>query len=400
MRLLPRSPARLGLLLLLVVATALSAPLLLIASRADATTALLSPPFANTSQKVLVADAARAYRPSADSSISPISAGEAFHALRTAAPSTAAGGIALRDDVPALTAPWTSAPYPDSLFPELSRGGWDGPQHTTLLASIADGTTPEQRAWLAALAAAPAWETWDRLGRAPQVDFVAGRFVLPFGDSAQWFNLPIPKFAQTKAYAYASVARAGHYLAIGDREGAARALQSALGVGFAMVDDGNTLIEQLIGVVIVGIGRDALVQLWTLSGDPRGPALKAATDSLTRVAEAPNAPAVSMRGLEVERAALARLMVCSSVGGALRGPDATADREFGLRRAALARTPGEEAMFDLIGKLPAGLGTAGGWFDMQTTAASRALLTLGRVSGTVLRSPTLAPCTALALGGI
>jgi hypothetical protein len=395
MRLAPATPLRTTVVLLGTTAAVLALPLLVIAAKGEASAALITMNSANTERRLLVAEAARPWAPAPDSAISPVEAGEAFHALRS---DTAPPAPGLRTDVPAVVAPWVVAPYPKGLFPGIDARDGDGPDHRRLLAAVAAGTTPEQRSWLAALAAAPAWAAWDRLATAPQVDFVSGRFALPFADTAQYQTLPMPKWAQTKGYAYASVARAAHHLAEGDRAGAEAALRGTLGAGYALVDDGNSIVDELIGMSIIAAGREALQQLWELTDDARADSLRARHDSLTGAAEGPDAPAVATRGLEIERAGLARLAVCTSVGGVLRGHDDTAEREFSLRRRALARTPGEQALFDLIERAPTSMTAAMLQpVDDAELWHQRLLVRIAGVTGALLRNPRLQACTSLAL---
>lgn len=395
MRLAPATPLRTTIVLLGTAAAVLALPLAVIAANGGASAALITMDRTDTERRLLIAEAARPWAPAPDRAISPIAAGEAFHALRS---DTGPLDPGLRQDVPAVVAPWVLAPYPKGLFPDLDARDWDGPDHRRLLAAVTAGTTPEQRAWLAAHAAAPAWAAWDRLATAPQVDFIAGRFALPFADTAQYLTLPMPKWAQTKAYASASVARAAHHLATGDRAGAEAALRRTLGTGYALIDDGNSIVEQLLGMVIVGMARESLQQFWDLTRDPRADSLRARYDSLTRASEGPDAPAVATRGLEIERAGLARLAVCTSVGGVLRGHDDTAEREFSLRRSALARTPGEQALFDLIARAPTSMTAAMLQpVDDAELWHQRLLVRIAGVTGALLRNPRLQACTSLAL---
>ena len=126
------------------------------------------------------------------------------------------------------------------------------------------------------VATAPLWTQYDLIARAPAVDILGGRFVMPFPDDALIFQMPILRFAATKELAYAGVSRAAYHLAVGERAEAEAALRSIIGFGFAIIDNGTFVIDGLIGQVIVGIGRDALERFYTLTGDPRAAAVVAA----------------------------------------------------------------------------------------------------------------------------
>jgi hypothetical protein len=375
----------------------LSVPLLLIFASGDRVRSeVVTLPAGNAYQKLIVANAVRPFVPTTDSTITPLAAGEAFQALRASRDRASLGGFVFRDDVTPATPVWDEVPFPDSLFPTAGRTSWLGPDPLRILAVARGPLSAAQRDYLRALANASGWRLWDRLAAAAQADLIDGQFVLPFADSASWFSMPIPRFASTKSYAYASVTRAAHHLAEGRADSASAALQSAIGVGFALVDNGNTLIDQLIGVVIVGIARGALEELWTITKDPRGAMLTAAVAAATEASTRPNAPAVATRGREVEQAALERLGVCTTLRGVLFGPDEEADRTLALRRAALARSPGEHALFDLIAAMPDAR-TDGVWFVNTDTRPwyTAPVLSIAEVTGAVLRNPRVAPCTAL-----
>jgi hypothetical protein len=398
MRLLPQSPRRLLALLLLLVAAGLAAPVLAIALRGDALLEELTPRFANTATRALIAEAARPYAPAPDPSISPLEAGELFHALRARPGHNHQHGFRFRSDIAPAPRVDASAPYPgDSLFPGLSGGsGWDGPNPLRVFDAVAGPLTADQRRYLDAVLAAPVWSPWDRLAQAPAADLVAGQFVLPFGDSATFHAMPIARFAATKEMAYASVTRSAAHLAAGRRDAAEHALRSVIGVGFVLNDNATTLIDQLIGVVVVNIGRDALLDLWTRTGDPRASTLRARIDSLTAVAEGASPPDIAMRGRDIELAVLSRLRSCATVRGVLTGPSESDDRDFAARRAALARFPGEQALFDLIARYPDSAVTD---FSARGESALGADLIreLGDAASFVLRNPRLANCTRYAV---
>lgn len=117
-----------------------------------------------------------------------------------------------------------------------------------------------------------------------------GRYVTPFPPTANAYTLPIPHFANTKAIAYAASARAAWHLAQGRPDSAEIVLREMLSFGFALTET-PFLIETLIGVVIVGIARANLDQLWTITGDPRAARLRALHDSALAARDARDASA-------------------------------------------------------------------------------------------------------------
>ena len=65
------------------------------------------------------------------------------------------------------------------------------------------------------------------------------------------------------------VSRAAYHLAIGQRDSAEAVLRSIVSYGFSIADNGTGLIDQLSGRVVVGIGRSALENFYTVTHDPR-----------------------------------------------------------------------------------------------------------------------------------
>lgn len=394
---MPNLKRLLKLAAILVVATLLvviAVPVVAVAIGGRTLDAMMRPKFANTTKRAMVAEAARIFTVPVDSSITPLAAGEAMHSMRVK--DYDGGRFRYRTDVPVATAPWQFASYDSTLFPTLkSYSAWEGPDSRAIIKYAAGTSTPAQRAYLNRIAAAPVWQAFDRVGAAPAVDFIGGTFVIPFADDAAWPEMPIPRFAVTKNYAYASTARAAAHLANARPDSAEHALRSTISFGFAISDNATTLIEQLIGVVIVEIGRAGLEQFFEVTKDPRGALLAARVDSFTALSETPGDDS-AMRGLAIERAALTSVAPCTNVRELIFGLSDEHRAEMEATRRRFQRFPSDSALFDMIDAGPTRFTlspASTGWIQRQFVNISR---TAGRLTG----NPRLGGCaTAMAMLG-
>ena len=329
------------------------------------------PHYENTRQKTFVAEAARGYTLPVDSTITPLDAGHAFLALQ----GERKAGRALFNDVPPVTAPWRTQPAPADLFPG-GTGAWNGPGPLGLISAAAHGFTPAQLAYLEMVAHAPVWKTYETVARAPAMDLVGGQFKLPFAVDLSFFELPIPRFAATKELAYAGVARAAYHYARGQRDSAEHALRAVTSFGYALEDNANTIIEMLIGRVIVEIGREGLDQFYAAAGRPEAARLRARRDSLTEAAKSlptvlgkfgvggsveahdyatTRAEALHLASLPsasrpVRIAYLAYLATaaCGNARELVFGPAPPVREAFAEARRAMERWPSDEALLGLV----------------------------------------------------
>lgn len=324
------------------------------------------PTISNTVAKRHAAEAMRPFTLSRDASVTPEEAGVALFSLGTE-PSGAPGGFAYRALASRPEVPWRHLDLSPIAFRSGVSHAYNGPDTKTILKAAHDGLSRDERATLRIYGTAPVWQAWDRVARAPAVDFTAGRLVLPFGSEARAEWMPLPRFAETKEFAYASVARAAWHLAQGRADSAEAALRAVVSVGFALVDNGTTQIDELIGTVVVGIGRDALQQLYTLTGDSRAATLtKIAVDvGVAGKSRGPPLPAgnlSAMRGALIaaatgpdatlaERAAALQGLTrttCSNPRELITGPGPEVRAAFAAVRRDYARLPGQQAALGLV----------------------------------------------------
>lgn len=232
--------------------------------------------------------------------------------------------------------------------------------------------------------------------------------------------MPIPKFAGTKGMAYANASRAAYWLARGRPDSAEHALRQGVSVGLLLADEGNMLIEQLIGIVLTSIARDALIDLYAATGDARGPALRRAVDSVIAAQEATAATQASggatfdasslndavalrsgilrlaadgneMRGLRIEMLLLLSLAPCTNVREMVFGPGEDVQRAFERAKRTIARFPSDSALLDLIYETPE---RTKGYEEL----GKHRLLPLLRASGWALRNERLQGCSQMLLG--
>jgi hypothetical protein len=354
-----------------------------------------------------------------DSTITPLEAGNALHSLEMmGAVRPSVDGLFRERPLPAQI-PALPQLRDSALFPLA--GHWPGPDERRILPLALRGFTPAQLNWLEAFAAHPAWAAFSKAARAADL---GARFVLPFPVEATADAMPIHRFSALKSMAYANAVRAALYLAQGRRDEAERVLKETVSFGLHLVDRGRFPIDLYLGSALVGIGRDALVQYYTLTGRPEGPALKEATTAVrTRSDSAdtgngaaaarqdrPSAGELRRTNLYVPRDPaeplplrfgslyFASQVSCSNLREMLFGPAEDVSGVFAYARRDLARFPSDSALIDLMerdarqGPSPSALDVGTSEPGLLRVAARRTL----RVAGSLLGNPRLTRC-ALAL---
>ena len=104
------------------------------------------------------------------------------------------------------------------------------------------------------------------------MDYTGARFVFPFNTAVHPWAMPIPSINETKSVAYANTGRAAWLLSQGRMAEAEHALRETISFGLQLTYE-HTLIENLIGAVIVGIGRAGLEQFYSATGRDREAAI-------------------------------------------------------------------------------------------------------------------------------
>lgn len=340
----------------------------------------------------------RALRVPSSSELTPLAAGQLWHATEVVADN---GMFPMQHAAPAGERSWEQVPLTADMFADVTRRSTHVLQSSAVLQAATRALSDAEREYLRTVAEAPIWHDIDRLASAADIDVLGARYALPFRADASPMFLPIPRFAGTRELAYAGLARAAYHVSEGEPARAEQALRSMLSYGFAMLDNGTTVIEGLLGRVVVGIARDGLHTLYTSTGNTSGAALTAP------VVEPPSRPTEARRGAtEAQLIAIAAdpsvsrtirfeslhvlaFSSCMSVRGVLFGPSAASKAAFEDARRSLARHPSERALLDLLEDAPnrqlgdASLDSKSDWL----------LLGAASVASTVLQNPRVLTCT-------
>ncbi len=363
---------------------------------------------ANTRVKTVIAERARPLMLPRDASITPSRAGEAFAMLQ----------LQRKDPSMPLVVPasrpertWEKLKLTDAMFPSARPDQYtEAPSSGAILEAVAKGFSPEEREYLRAIATAPVWREYDIVARAPAVDLVGGYLKFPLPADARWEQLPISQFRSTRELAYAGVSRAAYHMSMGQRDSAESALRAVVSFGFALVDNGTNLLDQLVGDVMIGIGRDGLKRFYTITGDVRAASPAVATPTKEEV----NLPSGGqLRGLppeEVRRRVIARatdpttprgerfetvrlltMSSCSSVRDIVMGPPADVRDAIEGASRILGRFPSERALVRLA-STPMIMNPR----DAMRMPVEGMLVSISTPPAIVLNRPQLGTCAVIA----
>jgi hypothetical protein len=357
-------------------------------------------------ERITSANALRTLRAPVDPAVTFEMAGAALHRLR---PRASTDGFVVRPAA-ALTIPWADTRLTAAQFAELQSKWWNGPDAKQIITAAATGLSAPDRAWLAQLAKAELWQDFDLVTKAGTVDVLGQALVTPFADDVSGFRIPEPTFRHGRALAHAAVARAAHYVAIGEPEQAEQILRSVLSLGFILIDDGFGTLDGLAGRLIVDVGRDGLHQLYRTGYHPErlaGTEVAAAPLRLARadehrvtagdvVADAiarlndPSLPR-TVRLDEMQRLAWSR---CGSVSSVLLGPSSETEQVLARARSTLSRTDAERAAIDLFERSL----ERGPSQEARGSLPFTVIQGAGAVASTVTGNPRIASCTNTLLG--
>jgi len=387
-------------------------PLAVVAVRGDHVATALYSSNANTRARVMmIGEPLRTFGVARDASITPLQAGSALNALQYRR-STSTAFVAIHPATRPVR-PWRTNVIAPDMFVTARPTLYEGPSSQSILEAAVKGFSPREEAYLRELAESPIWRDFDLVARAPEVDVVGGQLQLPFAADVLPEMRPLPSFRDSKELAYAAVSRAAYYMSVGQPREAEQVLRSIVSFGFTFIDDGTTTLDELIGTVIIGIGRDALQRFYVLEHDPRAalpelaaPAVGTSVRSSTRAA-AKLSPEEVRRLLVAELAEPAvprpqrfeairqlTLMQCTSARGLLFGQRDDVTEAIARARHELARYPSERALVDLETRLPSLQR-----FGMTSGPLQPLLVSPAIVAGVVLHNPRMAACTLLLTSG-
>ena len=228
--------------------------------------------------------------------------------------------------------------------------------------------TDEEQAALRQAATHPANAEFQLLAHAEFVDVVSGRWSLPFPDTMTFQDLPWPRFPEFRTAGLAQVAKASVEVSTGRSADAEETLRNLISTGFLLVDQGPTLIDNLMGVVLANMGGDALEEYYRRVGRPAdADALAFSRSSASDAARRARAGVIpedihallqgvpdlveteeALRGLRWEYfAAFNMLAPCINLHKMVFGPDETYNEWRERARDTLVRVQGERDLFDL-----------------------------------------------------
>lgn len=346
------------------------------------------PEIRSIQEMAAAAEALGAYRLPADESITPLAAGGALQNLGFVGSS---GATEAWEEAPTTTYELDWFPNP-GVFPDA----FTETVATDLMATALDDFTPDEQAALRQAAAHPAHEAFHLLARAELADVVTGRWTLPFPDSASYASLPWPRFAAFRTAGLAQVAKATVELSEGQRADAENTLRELVSTGYLLIEQGPTLIDNLVGLVLANMGGDALEAYYRRVGQgDRADALSAARQAAADAVRRARAGAVqedvhsllqgiprlvededALRGARWEYFATFNMLApCMNLHRMVFGPDEGYDAWRTRARDALVRVPGERDLFDLA---EGAFGERGGDSEGQGFLTHVLRLTLGR----------------------
>lgn len=322
-------------------------------------TEIAVPTFLSVQEMAGGAEVLRRYAVDKDPAISPQAAGAALQNIAFVGETG--------DPEPMEEEPTTR--YETGWFP---MGNFPDPFSETVAADLmarplGDFATDEQQALLQA-ASHPAHEEFHLLARTEIADVVSGRWTLPFPDSLTFQELPWPRFQAFRTAALAQVAKASVELSNGQPDLAEQTLRELVSTGFLLIDQGPTLLDNLIGVELTRMGANGLEGFYRRTGDPttaeslawaRSGALAAAKKS--RAGLVPEdarlllqgVPTLvqnddALRGLRWEYFATFNMLApCINLHKMVFGPDETYAEWRRNAERSIVRTAGEQELFDL-----------------------------------------------------
>ncbi|MFC1529755.1 hypothetical protein ACFL6R_03455 [Gemmatimonadota bacterium] len=218
---------------------------------------VMIPRYQGVESKALMSEVWRDYCLEPDPSITPLEAGQALHNLNLVGRELNLASHELP--------PRTRYEQPWLFGRSRVRGA---PSYEVLFEPGRPNLTDEHMAILKREAENPAHDEFSVLGRASAIDYRGACLVSPLPDSVSYRNaaIMIPRFQGVSDGARAQAAMAGYLYQMGQIEEAETRLREVISAGFLLIDEEPTLIGNLIGMVLTGIGGQHLIDLYRVTG--------------------------------------------------------------------------------------------------------------------------------------
>ena len=254
--------------------------------------------------------------------------------------------------------------FPDPSFPDPFSDQVAG----DLLRRPFSEFSESEQAALRQAAEHPAHAEFHLLATAEAADVVIGRWALPFPDSLTFQELPWPRFQAFRTAAIAQVARAAVLMSDGDTVRAEDTLRELIATGFLLIDQGPTLLDNLIGAELTRTGGDALGAYYERRGEAeRAESLAWAREAALSAANKARAGLIpedarallqgvpdlveneeALRGLRWEYFATFNMLApCINLHKMVFGPNDTYLEWRQRAERSIARFSGEQQLFDL-----------------------------------------------------
>ncbi|MBI2402141.1 MAG: hypothetical protein HYV20_05300 [Gemmatimonadetes bacterium] len=343
----------LAIVVLALVAVGPAMLLTVVGTVSSVIVAIATPSLAGTQIRIAAAEVLRRYRLDPDPSISPEAAGQALQALVWTGRAEDDRPAGERRPVRSHAGPWWPA---DGAERYAQGAGWTD-------SLFARARRRSESGYLRQVAAHPAHAEFATIARAAAADIVGTRYELPFAEELSMMTLPFPPFGGLRLGAQAHIAKAAIELADGRPQRAERTIREVISTGLVLIDHGPTLIETLIGAVLVGTGGDALEALYRATRrTPEAETLAWVRGEVRRGAERVAGRETRLRAmptmvLDTSLAAgmrwelfgiVAAFAPCANLRSIAFGPGADYENWLASARERLVRRPNDEALFALM----------------------------------------------------
>jgi hypothetical protein len=352
---------RTAIVVLNVAVTLVTLPVVIVTVIGQIFSEIAAPRLDTIEARLRILRVAQPQRLPLDSTISPLAAGQAYYTLAVIGSSEPPRSYELPR--PRLIESW---------FPKQANNPFGKPEVLERVVSRAGGRfSAEETAFLEQMASHPGLAEAAVIARASRVDYLGAR--LKSNHNVGPFALPFPSSLEMRGVAQAHVAKAALELSRGQRTEAEATLREGISFGLSVATEGHTLLEALIGAVVVEVGLKGLEDFYSLTGRaPEAAALRADREAVTASvevlrkspirevylpSEAINARSNESRivrdsqrvqGERWEAVNFLAMAPCSNAQEIIFGPADELSRTLDVARTSLVRFPSEQRLLENI----------------------------------------------------